>query len=56
MGLILLGLPILNFLATSNTEASGNTNLLITLPVLAAGVLFVIASFVEKREDKPAEA
>jgi hypothetical protein len=43
-------------LANSNTDASGNTNLLITLPVLAAGVLYVIASFIEKREDKPAKA
>jgi hypothetical protein len=56
MGLILLGIPMLNFLATSNTEDSGNTKLLITLPVLAAGVLYVVSSFVEKREDKPAEA
>lgn len=56
MGLILLGIPMLNFLATSNTDATGSTNLLITLPVLAAGVLYVIASFIEKREDKPVKA
>ena len=55
IGLLLIGLPLLNILATSNTDASGNTNLLITIPVLAAGVLYVIASFIEKREDKPAE-
>ena len=55
MGLILLGLPLLNFLANSNTDASGTTNLLITLPVLAAGVLYVIASFVEKRDDTTEE-
>jgi hypothetical protein len=56
MGLLLLGLPLLNFLATSNTDESENTKLLITIPVLAAGVLYVVASFAEKREDKPAEA
>jgi hypothetical protein len=55
MGLILLGLPLLNFLANSNTESTGNTNLLITLPVLAAGVLYVIASFIEKRDDTSEE-
>lgn len=55
MGLILLGLPVLNFLATSNTEASGNTNLLITIPVLAAGALYVVASFVDKRDDTEEE-
>jgi cyanate permease len=55
MGLILLGLPLLNFLANSNTESTGNTNLLITLPVLAAGVLYVIASFIEKRDDTSQE-
>jgi hypothetical protein len=56
MGLLLLALPLLNFLATSNTDESENTKLLITIPVLAAGVLYVVASFSEKREDKPAEA
>ena len=56
IGLILLGIPMLNFLATSNTDATGSTNLLITLPVLASGVLYVVASFIEKREDKPAKA
>jgi hypothetical protein len=56
MGLLLLALPLLNFIATSNTEEDENTKLLITIPVLAAGALYVVASFSEKREDKPAEA
>jgi hypothetical protein len=55
IGLLLIGLPLLNILATSNTEASGDTNLLITLPVLAAGILYVIASFVDKRDDTAEE-
>jgi hypothetical protein len=55
IGLLLIGLPLLNILATSNTETAGNTNLLITLPVLAAGVLYLIASFVDKRDDSTEE-
>jgi hypothetical protein len=42
-------------LATSNTDTSGNTNLLITLPVLATGVLYLVASFVDKRDDSAEE-
>jgi hypothetical protein len=42
-------------LATSNTGASGNANLLITLPVLAAGVLYLVASFVDKRDESAEE-
>jgi hypothetical protein len=56
IGLLLIGLSLLNMLATSNTDSSGNTKLLITIPVLAAGVLYVVASFSEKREDKPTKA
>ena len=55
MGLLLLALPLLNFIATSNTEEDENTKLLITIPVLAAGVLYLVSSFTEKREEKPAE-
>jgi hypothetical protein len=55
IGLLLIGLPILNMLATSNTDTSGDSNLLITLPVLAAGVLYLIASFVDKRDDSAEE-
>jgi hypothetical protein len=55
IGLLLIGLPLLNMLATSNTNTSGNTNLLITLPVLAAGVLYLVASFVDKRDDSTEE-
>lgn len=55
IGLLLIGLPLLNILATSNTGASGNNNLLVTLPVLVAGVLYVVASFVDKRDDSTEE-
>jgi hypothetical protein len=55
IGLLLIGLATLNMLATSNTGASGNTKLLITLPVLAAGVLYLVASFVDKRDDSVKE-
>jgi hypothetical protein len=55
IGLLLIGLPLLNMLATSNTDSSGNTNLLITLPVLATGVLYLVASFVDKRDDSAKE-
>jgi hypothetical protein len=55
IGLLLIGLPLLNFLATSNTESTDGSNLLITLPVLAAGVLYLIASFVDKRDDSTEE-
>jgi hypothetical protein len=55
IGLLLIGLPLLNILATSNTETSGDSNLLITLPVLAAGVLYLVASFVDKRDDSTEE-
>jgi hypothetical protein len=55
VALILIGLSALNILATSNTEANENTELAITLPVLAAGVLYLIASFVDKRDDSVEE-
>jgi hypothetical protein len=55
IGSLLIGLPLLNILATSNTETSGDSNLLITLPVLAAGVLYLVASFVDKRDDSTEE-
>jgi hypothetical protein len=52
---ILIGLSVLNILATSNTESNENSELGITLPVLAAGVLYLIASFVDKRDDSAEE-
>jgi len=55
VGLILIGLSALNILATSNTEANENTELAITLPVLAAGILYLIASFVDKSDDSTEE-
>jgi hypothetical protein len=55
VGLILIGLSALNILATSNTEANESTELAITLPVLAAGILYLIASFVDKSDDSTEE-
>jgi len=55
VALILIGLSALNILATSNTEANESTELGITLPVLAAGVLYLVASFVDKRDDSVEE-
>jgi len=55
VALILIGLSALNVLATSNTESGENSELVITIPVLAAGVLFLIASFVDKQDDSAEE-
>ena len=55
VALILIGLSALNILATSNTESTENSELGITLPVLAAGVLYLIASFVDKQDDSNEE-
>lgn len=56
VALILIGLSALNIMATSNTESNENSELGITLPVLAAGVLFLIASFVDKQDDSTEES
>ena len=55
VALILIGLSVLNIIATSNTEASESSDFGITIPVLVAGVLFMIASFVDKRDDSTDE-
>lgn len=55
VALILIGLAALNVLATSNTESGENSELGITLPVLAAGVLYLIASFVNKQDNSTEE-
>ena len=55
VALILIGLSVLNIIATSNTEASESSDFGITIPVLVAGVLFMIASFVDKRDDSTEE-
>ena len=55
VALILIGLSVLNIMATSNTEASERSEFGITIPVLVAGVLFMIASFVDKRDDSTEE-
>ena len=55
VALILIGLSLLNIIATSNTEASESSDFGITIPVLVAGVLFMIASFVDKRDDSTEE-
>jgi len=55
VALILIGLSVLNALATTNTESGENSELVITIPVLAAGVLFLIASFVDKQDDSTEE-
>ena len=55
VALILIGLSVLNALATSNTESGENSELVVTIPVLAAGVLFLIASFVDKQDDSAEE-
>jgi hypothetical protein len=52
---ILIGLSALNMMATSNTATDGNSALGITLPVMAAGVLYLVASFVDKRDDSVEE-
>jgi hypothetical protein len=52
---ILIGLSALNMMATSNTATDGNSALGITLPVMAAGVLYLVASFVDKRDDSTEE-
>ena len=55
VALILIGLSVLNIMATSNTEVSERSEFGITIPVLVAGVLFMIASFVDKRDDSTEE-
>lgn len=55
VGFILIGLSVLNGLATSNTESDENSALAITIPVFVAGVLYLIASFVDKRDDSTEE-
>ena len=55
VALILIGLSALNMMATINTESNENSELGITLPVLAAGALFLIASFVDKQDDSTEE-
>ena len=55
VALILIGLSVLNIIATSNTEASESSDFGITIPVLVAGVLFMIASFFDKRDDSTDE-
>lgn len=52
---ILIGLSALNMMATSNTATDGNSALGITLPVMAAGVLYLVASFIDKRDDSTEE-
>ena len=52
---ILIGLSVLNMMATSNTATDGNSALGITIPVLGAGVLYLVASFVDKRDDSADE-
>ena len=52
---ILIGLSALNMMATSNTATDGNSALGVTLPVLAAGILYLVASFVDKRDDSTEE-
>ncbi|CAB4345659.1 unannotated protein [freshwater metagenome] len=42
-------------MATSNTATDGNSALGITIPVLGAGVLYLVASFVDKRDDSADE-
>lgn len=55
VALILIGLSALNMTATSNTETDESSALGITIPVFAAGVLFLIASFVDKQDDSVEE-
>jgi len=55
VALILIGLSLLNVLATSNTESGESSELVVTIPVLAAGVLFMIASFIDKQDDTSEE-
>ena len=55
VALILIGLSALNMTATSNTETGESSALGITIPVFAAGVLFLIASFVDKQDDSVEE-
>jgi len=55
VAIILIGLSILNLMATSNTDANTESSLKIAIPVLAAGVLYLIASFTDKRDDSTEE-
>ncbi len=58
VSLILIGMPVLSALAASNTSDNdhapifhGGSGMAIGLPVFTAGVLYLIASFVDKRDD-----
>jgi len=55
VAIILIGLSTLNLMATSNTDANTGSSLKIAIPVLAAGVLYLIASFTDKRDDSTDE-
>jgi hypothetical protein len=55
VAIILIGLSTLNLMATSNTDANTGSSLKIAIPVLAAGVLYLIASFTDKRDDSTEE-
>lgn len=58
---ILIGLPVLAVLAGSNTGEGqgpilrGGSTLAVSLPILASGVLYLIASFKDKRDDSADE-
>jgi len=55
VAIILIGLSALNLMATSNTDGHTGSSLKIAIPVLAAGVLYLIASFTDKRDDSTEE-
>ena len=55
VAIILIGLSALNLMATSNTDGLTGSSLKIAIPVLAAGVLYLIASFTDKRDDSTEE-
>ncbi|MEI6109577.1 MAG: hypothetical protein WCQ11_05860 [Actinomycetes bacterium] len=55
VAVILIGLSVLNMMATANTDANAGSTLKITIPVLGAGILYLIASFVDKRDDSVKE-
>ena len=53
---ILMGVPVLALLADSNTRGDapilrGSSTMAVTLPAFIAGVLYLIASFVDKQDD-----
>jgi len=55
VAIILIGLSALNLMATSNTDGHTGSSLKIAIPVLAAGVLYLTASFTDKRDDSTEE-